>query len=160
MCRRMSQLQSESIAERSRRRWAKLRRVKYFWRRRLRRGSPTWARRLLGPLACYLDMLFLDHGLLRLVYVNQHTLGERAWRSGQPAPHNIGVLARQGLRTVVNLRGARMCGSYLLEKHTCDRHGILLIDFKIRSRIAPAREEIKAAAELFRRVEYPMLLHC
>jgi protein tyrosine/serine phosphatase len=56
---------------------------------------------------------------------------------------------------------ARGCaGSYLLEKSTCEQLGITLIDFKIRSRVAPAREDIKAAAELFRRIEYPMLLHC
>jgi len=105
-------------------------------------------------------MLILDHGLLRLVYVNQHRLDQHAWRSGQPAPHNIGALAQQGLRTVVNLRGARMCGSYLLEKNACERLGISLIDFKMRSSIAPAREELKAATELFQRIEYPMLLHC
>jgi protein tyrosine/serine phosphatase len=105
-------------------------------------------------------MLFLDHGILRLLYANRHRLGERAWRSAQPAPHNLSALARQGLRTVINLRGKRTCGSYLLEKDMCERHGITLIDFKVRSRIAPTREEIKAAAELFQRIEYPVLLHC
>lgn len=134
--------------------------MKYLWRRRLRSRSPAWLRRWLGPAACYFDMLFLDHGILRLLYANQHRLGERAWRSGQPAPRNVSALARLGLRTVINLRGKRMCGSYLLEKDMCERHGITLIDFKIRSRFAPTREEIKAAAELFRRIEYPVLLHC
>jgi protein tyrosine phosphatase (PTP) superfamily phosphohydrolase (DUF442 family) len=134
--------------------------IKYFWRQDLSDGCPAWMRSLLGPACCYLDMLFLDHGVLRLIYVNQHRLGGRAWRSGQPAPHHIDALARSGLRTIVNLRGTRPCGSYLLEKKACDRLGIILIDFKIRSRLAPAREEIKAAADLFQRIEYPVLLHC
>jgi protein tyrosine/serine phosphatase len=122
--------------------------------------SPAWARRLLGPAGCYLDMLILDHGVFRLLYVNQHRLSERAWRSGQPAPHHVGALARQGLRTIVNLRGERVCGSYLLEKSACERHGITLVNFKIRSRFAPAREEIRAVVELFERIEYPVLMHC
>jgi len=105
-------------------------------------------------------MLVLDHGVFRLVYVNQHRLGDNAWRSAQPAPYNIDGFARRGLRTIVNLRGQRFCGSYLLEKMSCERIGITLLDFKVRSRFAPTREELRAAAELFNRVEYPMLIHC
>ena len=122
--------------------------------------TPAWARRLLGPVGCYLDMLILDHGVFRLLYVNQHRLGERAWRSAQPAPHHVDALARQGLRTIVNLRGERACGSYLLEKSACERNGIALVNFKIRSRFAPTREDIRAIVELFERIEYPVLLHC
>ena len=142
------------------RRSAKLKRMKYFWRRRLIEVAPLWAHRLLGSIGCYFDMLFLDHGVFRILYVNQHRLGQRAWRSGQPAPHQIGALARRGLRTIVNLRGERLCGSYLLEKSIAERHGITLVNFKIRSRFAPGRADIRAAAELFERVEYPILLHC
>jgi len=149
-----------SVARRLWRRSAKLRRAKYVWRHVLADNTPAWARRLLGTPGCYLDMLLLDHGILRLLYVNQHRLGERAWRSAQPAPHHVSALARRGLRTIINLRGERMCGSYLLEKSTCERHGITLINFKVRSRAAPAPEDVKAAAELFERIEYPVLMHC
>jgi protein tyrosine phosphatase (PTP) superfamily phosphohydrolase (DUF442 family) len=149
-----------TVMKRRSRRSAKLRRVKYVWRGLLNERSPAWARRLLGPAGCYLDMLFLDHGLLRLIYANQHRLGERAWRSGQPAPHHVSALARLGVRTIVNLRGERMCGSYLLERSSCERYGITLVNFKIRSRAAPRPEEVKAAAELFAQIQYPMLLHC
>jgi protein tyrosine phosphatase (PTP) superfamily phosphohydrolase (DUF442 family) len=155
-----SSFATANAAKRMWKRAARLKRVKYVWRRRLSDRSPAWARKLLGSAACYIDMLFLDHGVFRLLYANQHRLGQRAWRSGQPAPHQIGALARQGLRTIVNLRGERFCGSYKLEKSTCERRGITLVNFKIRSRTSPAREEIKAAAELFERIEYPMLLHC
>ena len=161
--RMVGQSASFSLAATAKRLWrrsAKLRRVKYAWRRLLADGSPEWARRMFGTAGCYLDMLFLDHGLLRLIYVNQHRLGERAWRSGQPAPHHVTALARRGVRTIVNLRGERMCGSYLLEKSTCERHGIKLINFKIRARVAPRREDVKAVVQLFEGIEYPMLLHC
>jgi protein tyrosine/serine phosphatase len=130
------------------------------WRQSLSDRSPAWLRRTLGPAACYLDMLFIDHGIFRLVYLNRHRMGDRAWRSAQPAPHHIRALARQGLRTIINLRGERPCGGYWLEREACERHGIALVDFKIRSRGAPKREEIWAARELFDRIEYPVLMHC
>jgi protein tyrosine/serine phosphatase len=137
-----------------------LRRATLIWRRALIERAPPWARRMFGRAACHIDMLLVDHGIFRVAYLNQHRLSERAWRSAQPTPHQIRVLARQGLRTIINLRGERLCGSYWLEKAACERKGIRLINFQIRSRAAPTREEVKSAADLFDRIEYPMLLHC
>ena len=148
------------IARLARRRYARLKGIKYVWRQQLSEATPGWARTLLWRAACRFDMLVLDHGVFRLAYLNRHRLGGHAWRSGQPAPHNIDEFARRGLRTIVNLRGQRFCGSYLLEKTSCERTGITLIDFKLRSRCAPTREQLRGAAELFDKVEYPMLIHC
>jgi len=148
------------IARLARRRYARLKGIKYVWRQQLSEATPGWARALLWRAACRFDMLVLDHGVFRLAYLNRHRLGEQAWRSGQPAPHNVDEFARRGLRTIVNLRGQRFCGSYLLEKTSCERTGITLIDFKLRSRCAPTREQLRGAAELFDKVEYPMLIHC
>jgi protein tyrosine phosphatase (PTP) superfamily phosphohydrolase (DUF442 family) len=135
--------------------------------RRLRRvretlgdHAPPWARKALGPLTNYADMLFVDHGVFRLAYQNRYRLGEGAWRSAQPAPHHIDNLARMGIRTIVNLRGARYCGSYWLERQACARNGVHLEDFQMRSRAAPSRNEIFGARDLFNRIEYPMLMHC
>jgi protein tyrosine/serine phosphatase len=135
-------------------------RVTYAWRQAIVEKSPEWAKRRLGPAARHLDMLLLDHGLLRLIYPNRHRLGGRAWRSAQPAPVQIKALARQGVRTIVNLRGERLCGSYWLERDACASHGIELIDFQVRSRAAPTRQEVRAARDLFERIRYPMLMHC
>ena len=137
------------------------------WRRRVRQlrltvteRSPDWARRRLGPMINWLDMLFVDHGIFRLVYFNRHALGARAWRAAQPAPHQIRALAREGVRTIVNLRGARFSGSYWLEQQACRDAGIALVDFQIRSRAAPTREEVLAAKRLFDSIDYPVLIHC
>ena len=78
----------------------------------------------------------------------------------QPAPHHIRRLAREGIRTVVNLRGERLCGSFWLEQQACARHGIALVNFSVRSRAAPSHKELRGARELFERIEYPMLMHC
>src|SRR5262245_15174529 len=140
--------------------WRKIKRVTQGWRQAALERTPDWARRRFGPLLCYFDMLMIDHGIFRMFYVNRHRLGDRAWRSAQPAPHHIRALKRRGLRTIVNLRGERLCGTYWLEQAACERKGIKLIDFKIRSREAPTREQIRAARDLFEQIEYPMLMHC
>ncbi len=140
--------------------WRKLRRVTQGWRRATLERTPDWARRRFGPLFSYFDMLMIDHGIFRMFYVNRHRLGDRAWRSAQPAPHHIRALKRRGLRSIVNLRGERLCGAYWLEQAVCEHKGIKLIDFKIRSREAPTREQIRAARDLFQQIEYPMLMHC
>ena len=116
----------------------------------------------MGPILAYSDMLFIDHGVIRIFYLNLHCIaGTNAWRSAQPAPHQIARLVkREGIRTVVNLRGERLCGSYWLEQGVCEYHGLKLENYQVRSRAAPSVEELRGARDLFRRVEYPILMHC
>ena len=130
------------------------------WRDRVADASPPLLRRRLAPFVHYADMLFVDHGIFRIVYANRHALGNKAWRAAQPTPGQIRRYAREGIKTIVNLRGARYCGSYWLEQQACARHGIALIDFQVRSRAAPTRAELRAARDLLERIEYPMLMHC
>lgn len=137
-----------------------IKRVTLPWRMAIVEKSPDWLRRSFGKPAIYFDMLFVDHGIFRLVYVNQHRLGAKAWRSAQPAPHNIRALAHRGIRTIVNLRGQRVCGSYWLERRACEQYGIRLVDFQIRSRAAPSKAELRAVRDLFQTIEYPMMMHC
>jgi protein tyrosine/serine phosphatase len=110
-----------------------------------------------------LDAAHIRSGLLVCRYAAdrpRHRVGPKAWRSAQPAPRHIRALKRRGLRTIVNLRGERLCGSYWLEQAVCERKGIRLVNFQIRSRAAPTREEVRAARDLFDTIEYPMLMHC
>lgn len=122
--------------------------------------SPEWLRRALGPSASYFDMLFVDHGILRVFYLNRHRISDNAWRAAQPAPHQLRRIAEEGVRTIVNLRGERVCGSYWLETEACRRYGLKLVNFQIRSRAAPTRDELRRARDLFNNIEYPMLMHC
>jgi protein tyrosine phosphatase (PTP) superfamily phosphohydrolase (DUF442 family) len=137
-----------------------MKRVTKAWRLGLLERTPGWAKAAFGPTAQYFDMLFFDHGVVRLVYPNRHRLSADAWRSAQPVPHQIHRLAREGIRTIVNLRGATDTGSYHLEREACQRAGITLIDFPVRSRAAPTRAELNAVRDLFARIDYPMLMHC
>ena len=114
-----------------------VRRVTNAWRASVVGQAPDWMRRSLGPPVKYLDMLFVDHGI-------------SAWSTSTGTSYPLpcggprsrrrttsGGLAREGIRTVVNLRGERLCGSFWLEEQACARHGIALVNFSVRSRRRP-----------------------
>jgi hypothetical protein len=114
------------------------------YRRRLARIA-RWDRPIAGRrerLAAWLNMLFVDHGVVRLAYANRAQISPGVWRSAQPTPRQIRWFARQGGRTVVNLRGGREHGSWPLEREACERHGLALVDFVLRSREAPDRDTL------------------
>jgi protein tyrosine phosphatase (PTP) superfamily phosphohydrolase (DUF442 family) len=135
-------------------------RVAMAWRHALIARAPPWVKRTFGRPATWADMLLIDHGVLRLAYLNKHPLSNMAWRSAQPAPHQIAAAARSGIKTIVNLRGERVCGSYVLEREACARHGLQLVNCQVRSRAAPSKQELWDARHMLDRVEYPILLHC
>lgn len=122
--------------------------------------SPDWLKSRLGRPAAYAELMISDHGLFRIFYLNRHRISRDAWRAAQPAPRDIRRFAREGARTIVNLRGPRDCSSYALEKEACDRYGLKLVDYRVRSRAAPSLDEIRGAKELFESLEYPIVLHC
>lgn len=122
--------------------------------------TPGWAKTLFGRPASYAELMLSDHGIFRLLYLNRHKIAADTWRSAQPSPGDIRKFAKDGVRTIINLRGPRDCSSYALEQEECLRNGISLVDFQVRSRAAPTVEEIKGAAALFERIEYPVLMHC
>jgi protein tyrosine/serine phosphatase len=123
---------------------------------RARSGMETPGRRLVG----WLESLFMDHALIRLVYANRHRISARMWRSAQPTPAQVRRAAEAGIRTIINLRGRRDCASYLLEREACARHGITLVDFPLDSREPPSRERLHGLGKLFTGIEYPALMHC
>lgn len=129
-------------------------------RRSIRTGLPAGIGSPADRMMEHFDLIMVDHGFFRLIYGNRHRVAKGVLRSAQPAPHDIARLARRGIRTIVNLRGDRDCGSYRLEKAACERHGITLVDFTTRSREAPPRAFFHDAKRMFDSIEYPMLMHC
>jgi protein tyrosine/serine phosphatase len=82
------------------------------------------------------------------------------WRSAQPGPDAVRRLAERGVKSILNLRGERNCGSYILEKRACQAHGVTLIDMPINSRTAPDAARVLKLKEIFDTVATPALLHC
>ncbi|MGF1563652.1 MAG: beta-lactamase hydrolase domain-containing protein [Geminicoccaceae bacterium] len=121
---------------------------------------PPGAKRRWRTFVAWLDLIFVDHGMFRLVYMNEHEIAPGVFRSAQPNPRDIARLARRGFKTIINLRGRRTAGEYWLEKAACARHGIKLIDFTVTSRDAPDKAWIPQAKAIFEASEKPLLMHC
>ncbi|WP_375410005.1 tyrosine-protein phosphatase [uncultured Methylobacterium sp.] len=119
---------------------------------------------IAGPASrakAWANMLLVDHGIFRLAYLNRHKVGQgKIWRSAQPTPHQVAWFRRQGVRTVISLRGGREHGSWPLQREACEREGLALVEFVLRSREAPSRETILAAKAFFAGIEYPAVMHC
>jgi protein tyrosine/serine phosphatase len=128
---------------------------------RMSRGWPAPVRARLGPFGDWLDMMVVDHGFVRLVRLNLHRTTPNLWRSAQPSPGTIEMLARRGLKTVINLRGANMPqGSRLLEAEACRKHGVALVEIPITSRSAPVADSVVRLVQAFDTIAYPALIHC
>ncbi len=130
------------------------------WRHDLDGRAPERIRRRANKVLDYFDLYFMDHHFFRSIYSNRHQIAPGVWRSAQPSPAHIAWVAARGIKTVVNLRGERDCGSYRLEAEACERHGIRLINFQLQSRMVPQADVIRQARALFDEIEYPVLFHC
>ena len=111
-------------------------------------------------LRAWFNMLFIDHGIVRLVYLNEHEVTPEFRRSAQPAPQDFARLARAGVRTIINLRGGRENGAWPLQREACERNGLVLSEIAMRSRAAPDREMLLGLPQYFEQLSYPVLAHC
>ena len=117
--------------------------------------SPAGRRRAWRELVLY------DHGFLRAAYANFHTVSPgRLYRAAQPGPQNLARLKEHGIRTIINLRGAKPTGYLFLETEACQKLGLNLVNFRVFSREAPSPEILHNARELFQSIQYPALIHC
>ena len=134
-------------------------------RRQERRLARTayWDRPITSKwhrLMAWTNMIFVDHGIFRMIYLNFHKVTPNFWRAAQPSPSDIHRLADQGLKTIVNLRGGREYGSWPLEAEAAKERGIDIVDFVLRSRDVPDRETMLNAAHFFNTLQGPVLVHC
>ena len=113
-----------------------------------------------GRKQAYRDLIWGDHGFLRLWFHNHHHIGKQMYRENQPSPKRIKKLADMGIKTIINLRGESEKGYYLLEKEACKTYGITLVDFRMYSRDTPKVDAINGIKEIFETIQYPALMHC
>ena len=108
------------------------------------------------------DSLVMDHSVLRLGWSNFATvIPGKLYRSNHPTPGRLARLqARFGLRTLINLRGKRDCGSDALSRNAAARLGMGHIDMGFESRGAPQRDRILRFYDLYQSMAFPALMHC
>jgi len=115
-----------------------------------------------GRAKAWSHSLLADHAVFRVLWHNFAVVAPgRLYRSNHPTPAQLAAAARRhGIRTVINLRGHRPCGSDALSRDAAARLGLAHIDMALESRGAPHRERILRLAEIFRMMTPPALIHC
>ena len=108
------------------------------------------------------DSLFVDHAVFRLLWTNwAEVIPGKLYRSNHPTPARLAVAARKfGLRTLINLRGHRQCGSDALSREAAARLGLIHIDMAFESRGAPHRDRILRFHQIWQTLQTPALIHC
>lgn len=117
---------------------------------------------LTGRARAWTDSLFVDHAVLRLVWTNFHAvIPGKVYRCNHPTPARLRrAVSKLGLRTLVNLRGHRQCGSDALSRNAAAQIGITHLDMAFESRGAPHKDRILRFAQMYRELQFPMLMHC
>ena len=112
--------------------------------------------------AAWVDSLLVDHAVFRVVWDNFAVVVPGRWyRSNHPTPGRVARLAaRHGIRTIVNLRGQRECGSDALSREAAAKLGLDHVYMAFESRGAPHRERILRFHDIWRQVKTPALMHC
>jgi protein tyrosine/serine phosphatase len=115
-----------------------------------------------GRRNAWLDALFVDHAVLRILWTNFATVrAGRLYRSNHPTPGNLAAFTRKvGLKTLINLRGQAKNGSDALSREAAARLGLDFYDMALESRGAPHKDRILRLAEIFRTMRAPALIHC
>lgn len=115
-----------------------------------------------GRASAWGDSLLIDHAVFRALWSNlAEVVPGKLYRSNHPTPGRLAAATRRlGLRTLINLRGQRPCGSDALSRDAAARLGLAHVDLAFESRGAPHRDRVLHFAELYRSIETPALLHC
>jgi protein tyrosine phosphatase (PTP) superfamily phosphohydrolase (DUF442 family) len=113
-------------------------------------------------LGAWRDSLFVDHAVFRLVWTNwAEVIPGKLYRSNHPTPARLaGATRKFGLRTLINLRGHRRCGSDALSREAAAHLGLDHIDMAFESRGAPHRERILRFHAIYTTMRTPALMHC
>src|SRR4051794_5000537 len=122
-------------------------------------GDLTTAR---GRLVAWIDSLFIDHAVFRLVWSNvAPVIPGKVYRCNHPTPARLRRLtSRLGLRTLINLRGRTQSGSDALSREAAREIGLTFHDMAFESRGAPHRERILRLHEIYRTMPTPAIMHC
>lgn len=108
------------------------------------------------------DSLFVDHSIFRLGWTNlSEVVPGKVWRCNHPTPSRLRRLTKQlHLKTLVNLRGHRKCGSDALSRSTSEKLGLTHLDMAFESRGAPHKDRILRFHAMYQTLQFPMLMHC
>jgi len=113
-------------------------------------------------MQAWTDSLLVDHAVFRLAWSNfAEVVPGKLYRCNHPTPGRLAAIKhRYGLKTLINLRGHRQCGSDALSRRAAQTLGLVHVDMAFESRGAPQRDRILRFAEIYATLQLPALMHC
>lgn len=108
--------------------------------------------------AFYVD--WLDHGILRRVWTNHAEVAPGVYRSNHPGHERLSELAKEGFKSILNLRGGQGVSHYRFEAESCAALGMKLVVVPMGARAAPQRETLLELIRVMGELEKPFLMHC
>jgi len=119
-------------------------------------GLETRADRLRAQAHFHL----VDHAYLRTLWTNMFQIAPGVWRANQPSARRLRAWKKQGIRSVLNLRGATREPHYLMEAAACEALGLELVNIKFAARsLFPAKRYLELL-DIFETIERPFVMHC
>lgn len=115
-----------------------------------------------GRTVAWIDSLFIDHAILRLVWSNLATvIPNKVYRCNHPTPFRLRQMAKRlGIRTLINLRGKTQSGSDALSRDAARELGLQFHDMAFESRGAPHKDRIMRLYDIYRSMPTPAIMHC
>ena len=105
-------------------------------------------------------VFFIDHGMFRALYWNKAQIAPGVYRSNYPTSARIKRLKRQGVKTILSLRGQFDGAFNALERDACERHDVMLTFVPLGAREAPKARRILDLLNTFQEIDRPFLMHC
>lgn len=103
---------------------------------------------------------WFDHAVLRKRWTNLAEIAPGVFRGNQPTHERFEQLKANGLKSVLNLRGASGGAHFLVEQESCEQLGLTLVNTCLYARQAAPRDDILRVIDAFATLERPFIMHC
>ena len=107
-----------------------------------------------------LYVLLVDHGLLRLVWRNFAIVDDKVIRSNHLGNFHLTKLKKNGLRSIVNLRGGQQFAQNAFEKEFCQNNKVKYYNIPLASTQWPSKHALLKLIDIFENADSKMLIHC
>ena len=136
--------------------WGRVEKAESKLRNKFGNSIDTPWQRFLSIVHFYL----MDHAFLRILWTNFDQFAPKAYRSNQPSPGRLKKYKKQGIRTIINLRGTPNQAHYLFEKESCEKLDLLLINCSMWARAFTPKQYFIELFDFFDEIEKPFVVHC
>ena len=107
-----------------------------------------------------LFVLFVDHGILRLLWRNFAMVDDKVIRSNHLGNFHLAHLKKKGLRSIVNLRGGQQFAHNAFEKEFCQKNKLAYYNVPLASTEWPSKQALLKLIEIFENADPKILVHC